>query len=124
MCFRKEKDNDNNEKKSILNYKNNTNNDLLNNYNSLKKNHLFKKDDCIIEFSGIDLNKLILQVEKYINSWFNKSNFKVMGSNIINNNSYYILIDKITKDIIKIRYTFIDYEIIKVLVINEVIHSV
>ena len=121
MCFRKEKDNDNNEKKSILN---NTNNDLFNNYNSLKKNHLFKKDDCIIEFRGIDLNKLILEIEKYINSWFNKSNFKVMGSSIINNNSYYILIDKITKDTIKIRYTLIDYDPIKILVINEVIHSV
>ena len=135
MCFRREKENDINEKTRILNKTNNisnktnnisnkTNNDLFNNYNYFNKNIGSKKNDSIIEFNGIDINKLVLEIEKYINSWFNKSKFKIMGSTIIDKQTYYILIDNITKEQIKVRYTLIDYDPMKVLIINEVIHSV
>ncbi len=113
MCFRKKNNNDNNEKKRILN---------KNNYHIFQKYNSTETDDNIIEFCGNDLNKLVLEIEKYINNLFDKSKFKIMGSIIINNISYYTLIDNNTKDKIKVRYTLIDHDLIKILVINEVIY--
>ncbi len=126
MCFQK-KHNDENEKTSILkNNRNKTNKnyDLFNNYNDFKRQYLFKKDDYVVEFNGVNIDKLILEIEKYINSWFNKSNFKIIGCIKIKYDSYYILSDSITKNQLKIKYTLIDNDPIKTLIINEVIHSV
>lgn len=119
MCFRKKNNYNINEKTRILN-----NNDLFNNYNNFKRNYLFGNDEYITEFNGIDIQNLIKKVEKYINSWFNNSNFKIMGSINLKNDTYYLLSDSITKNQLKVKYTLIINDPIITLIINEVIHSV